>query len=116
MSLGGFRYALILVDVTTHYTWLYGLTTLTSSEIISALEAFVSDAGAYPRKFHADFDNKSLVALHYASSTNTAASLLHLLVDNLPMVLSNPLGKLSSGWHWSISWKNKSVGKSGTLR
>jgi hypothetical protein len=23
-----------------------------------ALEAFVSDAGAYPIKFHADFDNK----------------------------------------------------------
>ena len=58
LSLGGFQYALLLVDVATRYTWLYGLTTLTSSEIISAIKAFVSDAGGYPMKFHADFDNK----------------------------------------------------------
>jgi hypothetical protein len=58
LSLGCFHYALLLVDVATHYTWLYGLTTLTSSETISALEAFVSGAGACPTKFHSDFDDK----------------------------------------------------------
>ena len=58
LSLHGFYYAFLLLDLATHYTWLYGLTTLTNSKIIYALEAFVSDAGAYPLKFHADFDNK----------------------------------------------------------
>eukprot|EP00804_Cyclotella_cryptica_P023824 CCRYP_011184-RA/>CCRYP_011184-RA protein AED:0.41 eAED:0.38 QI:0/0/0/1/0/0/4/0/449 len=57
-STHSFRYELLLVDVVTHYTWLYGLTTLTSSDIISAFEAFVTVTGAYPMKFHGDFDQK----------------------------------------------------------
>ena len=40
MALGGFWYALLLVDVSTWYTWLFRMHSLTSSEIISALEAF----------------------------------------------------------------------------
>ena len=40
VALGEFRYALLLVDVTTQYTWMYGLSSLTSSHIIDALEAF----------------------------------------------------------------------------
>jgi hypothetical protein len=58
MSLGGFCYALLLVDVATRYTWLYGLQTVSSGDIIFALDAFRADAGAYPKKFHADFDQK----------------------------------------------------------
>ena len=58
MSLGGFRYALLLIDVATRYTWLYGLQTVSSGDIIFALDAFRADAGAYPKKFHADFDQK----------------------------------------------------------
>lgn len=67
MSLGGFRYALLLVDVATRYTWLYGLQSVSSADIIFALEAFKADAGAYPRKFHADFNQKLIggAALRY---------------------------------------------------
>ena len=58
LSLGGFRYALILVDVATRYCWIYGLTSLTSNHIISALESFRADANGVPKKFHTDFDTK----------------------------------------------------------
>ena len=52
--LGGYHYALLLVDVATRYCWLYGLT----SSIVKALNAFCAEAGGVPRRFHADFDKK----------------------------------------------------------
>jgi hypothetical protein len=67
MSLGGFRYALLLVDVATRYTWLYGLQTVSSGDIIFALDAFRADTGAYPKKFHANIDprNKIITSLYF---------------------------------------------------
>ena len=58
LSLGGFCYALLIVDVDTRYTWLYGLTSLTSAHIVSALESHRSDAGSIPKKYHSDFDHR----------------------------------------------------------
>ena len=58
LGLGGYRYALLLVDVATRYTWVYGMQALTSNEIISCFEQFVSAAGAVPKCFHSDFDKK----------------------------------------------------------
>lgn len=58
MALGGFRYALLLVDVSTRYTWLYGMATVSSADIIQALEAFRADTGTHPKTYHADFDQK----------------------------------------------------------
>ena len=58
VALGGFRYALILVDVATRYAWFYGMQTVSSADIILALETFKADAGTYPKTFHADFDQK----------------------------------------------------------
>jgi hypothetical protein len=58
VALGGYRYALLLVDVATRYTWLYGMQTVSSADIIQALETFHSDTGTYPKTFHADFDQK----------------------------------------------------------
>ena len=37
---------------------MYGLTSLTSNHIISALESFRVDANGVPKKFHTDFDTK----------------------------------------------------------
>jgi len=37
VSVGGYRYALILVDRATHYNWVFGLKTLSSDCILSAL-------------------------------------------------------------------------------
>ena len=58
MGLGGYRYALLLVDVATRYTWIFGMQTLTSSEIIDALEAFQESAHGTPKTFHCNFDKK----------------------------------------------------------
>jgi hypothetical protein len=58
VALGGFRYALVLVDVATRFTWVYGLTSLSSTDIIGALLQFRIAAGAMPKEFHSDFDRK----------------------------------------------------------
>ena len=58
MGLGGFRYALLLVDVATRYCWIFGMHTLTSSELIDAFEAFQESASGTPKTFHCDFDKK----------------------------------------------------------
>ena len=58
LSLGGFCYALILVDVATRYCWIYGLTSLNSFAIIDALEQFHADANGLPKTFHTNFDTK----------------------------------------------------------
>jgi hypothetical protein len=58
VALGGYRYALILVDVATRFTWVFGLTSLSSMDIIVALLAFRAAAGGLPKCFHSDFDKK----------------------------------------------------------
>jgi hypothetical protein len=58
LSLGGFKYGLLLVDVATRYCWIYGLQTLSSKEIVSRFEQFVVDADGLPKTFHTDFDKK----------------------------------------------------------
>lgn len=58
MSLGGYRYGLVLVDVATRFTWVFGLTSLSSNDIIDAFLKHSIAAGGVPRKYHADFDRK----------------------------------------------------------
>ncbi len=58
MGLGGFRYALLLVDVATRYCWVFGIQTLTSSKLIQAFKAFQELAHGTPKTFHCDFDKK----------------------------------------------------------
>ncbi len=66
VALGGFRYAMVLVDVSTRYCWVYGLTSLTSADIITAFDSFKSALhGRTPKKFHADFDKKLSVVRHF---------------------------------------------------
>eukprot|EP00956_Cyclotella_meneghiniana_P032302 scaffold88129_cov23-Cyclotella_meneghiniana.AAC.1 len=67
VALGGYRYALLLVDVATRYTWIYGMQTTSAADIILALEAFKADTGTYPKTYHADFDQKLIggAALRY---------------------------------------------------
>jgi hypothetical protein len=73
VALGGYRYALILVDVSTRNCWMYGLSSLTSNHIIAALEAFRSDANGIPKKFHSDFDKKLIggKALKWINANNS---------------------------------------------
>jgi hypothetical protein len=51
VSVGGFCYALILVDRATRYNWMFGLKTLSSADIISALCLFQAMAGLLARCF-----------------------------------------------------------------
>jgi len=43
---GGFRYALVLVDRATRYNWVYGLKDLSADSTLSALRNFKADAGS----------------------------------------------------------------------
>ena len=58
VSVGGFRYALILIDRATRYYWVYGLKDLSADSILSALCNFKADAGSYARCFRLDCDAK----------------------------------------------------------
>lgn len=58
LGLGGFRYAMVLVDVATRFCWVFGMSTLTSTDIIGALVQFQIAAGGLATTFHADFDHK----------------------------------------------------------
>lgn len=86
LSVRGFRYALILVDVATRYCWIYGMSSLTSNHVIAALEAFRADAGGVVRKFHSNFDKKLIggKALKWIQELK-APSLQLPLVDSLLM-------------------------------
>jgi hypothetical protein len=105
---GGFSYALILVDRATHYNWVYGLKDLSSDSILSALCYFKADAGSYACCFRLDCDANFLAhAFANTSSTMTPISWQLQPVVNQQMVGSNPTGKLWSICHVLISLKNE---------
>ena len=66
----GFKYTLLLVDVATRYCWMYGLPSLTSSNIIDAFASFTIDAGGAPKTFHADFDHVFLHDNHFPDKSD----------------------------------------------
>ena len=94
VALGGYRYALILVDVATRYCWIYGLTSLTSSQIIAALELFRADAGGIPRRFHSDFDKKLI-----------GGKALRWILENHSNIIAAPRGRQSSNGLAEGTWK-----------
>jgi hypothetical protein len=49
---GGFRYALILVDRATHYNWAFELKNLSSDSILSAIWLFCGAAGSLAQCFY----------------------------------------------------------------
>jgi hypothetical protein len=61
VSIGGFRYVLLLVDRATRFQWIYGLTSMTQDCIIEALEKFHAAAGGLPQKIYTDFDPKLIM-------------------------------------------------------
>jgi len=58
VSVGGYRYALILVDRVSRYNWAFGLKTLSSTCILLALRLFPATAGSLVRCFYCDCDPK----------------------------------------------------------
>jgi hypothetical protein len=58
LSVGGFRYALSLVDQATRYKWAFGLQSFLSDAILSAIRLFWAVAGSLARCFYCDCDRK----------------------------------------------------------
>jgi hypothetical protein len=58
VSVGGYCYALILVDHATRYNWAFSLKTLSSSCILLALRLFRAAAGSLACCFYCDCDPK----------------------------------------------------------
>jgi hypothetical protein len=58
LAIGGFGYALILVDRGTRYNWTFGLKTLSSDCILSALCLFQAATGSLAWCFYCDCDTK----------------------------------------------------------
>lgn len=94
VSLGGFRCALLLVDIATRYTWVYGLSSLTSTSIISALESFQSDAAGLPKKFHTDFDTKVI-----------GGQTLKWIKTNKSRILADPARRQSANGLVERTWR-----------
>ena len=115
VALGGFRYALLLVDVATRYTWIYGLSSFTSSEVIAALDVFCADAGGLPKRFHSDFDKKLIggKTLKWILANNSNIIAAPLAVSPR-MVSPNALGKRSSRWPGVTSPRSRLAVSSGS--
>eukprot|EP00956_Cyclotella_meneghiniana_P031975 scaffold85846_cov40-Cyclotella_meneghiniana.AAC.3 len=93
VALGGYRYALILVDLATRYAWFYGMHTMSSADIILALETFKADTGSYPKTFHADFDQKLI----------GGAALRH--INKHSRIIAAPARRQSSNGLVESTWK-----------
>jgi hypothetical protein len=95
LSLGGFRYAILFVDVATRYTWIYGLQTLTSNEIVAALQDFRSDAHGLPTTFHSDFDQKLI-----------GGKALRWIKENSSRLIATPSNRQSSNGLVERTWQS----------
>ncbi len=94
LSIGSFRYALILVDSATCYNWTFGLKMLTSASILSALCLFRAFAGSLARCFYSDCDVKLF---------GTAIS--EYLIDSNSKVVAAPAKRQSSNGLVKSHWK-----------
>jgi hypothetical protein len=95
VSVGGYRFALILVDRATRYNWAFGVKTLSSSCILLALRLFRAAAGSLARCFYCDCDPKLF-----------GMAISEYLIDNKSKVVAAPAKHQSSNGlvesHWKI--------------
>jgi hypothetical protein len=95
LAIGGFQYALILVDRGTQYNWTLGLKSLSSDCILLALCLFWAAAGSLAQCFYCDCDTKLF---------RTAIS--KYLIDNDSKIVAAPAKhQLSNGLvesHWKV--------------
>ena len=94
VSVGGYRYALILVDRATCYNWTFGLNTLSSSDIISALRLFRVSAGRLARTFYCDCIRKLF-----------GSAVSEYLIDADSKVITTPAKRQSSNGLVKAHWK-----------
>ena len=94
VSVGGYRYALILIDCVTRYNWAFGLKTLSSECILAALCLFCVAAGSLARCFYCDCDPKLV-----------GWAISDYLVDNFSKVVAAPAKHQSSNGLVESHWK-----------
>ena len=95
VSVGGYKFALILVDRATRYNWTFGLKSLQHNDIQAAFLAFRDEAGSLARQFRCDCDEKLF--------GSAVRSFLH---TNHSSIAASPAGRQSSNGlvesHWKI--------------
>ncbi len=95
LLVGGYKYALILVDRATRYNWTFGLESFRLNDILGAIRLFCASAGGLARCFYCDCDAKLF---------GTAIS--EYLINNESKVLAAPAKRKSSNGlvesHWKI--------------
>jgi hypothetical protein len=94
ISIGGFCYALNLVDRTTRYNWSFGLKDLTSASIILALRLFKASAGSLARCFYSDCNLKLF-----------GSAVSEYLIDGLLKVVFAPAKRQSANKLVESHWK-----------
>ncbi len=103
LSVGGYKYALILVDLASRYNWTFSLKLLSSDCILSALQLFRVSAGGLAHCFYCDCNAKLF-----------GTAILEYLIDNHSKVVA-ALAKCQSSnglveFHWKImvhmAWEN----------
>ena len=92
LSVGAFRYALILVDRATRYNWAFGLNSLLSADIL--LRKFRAAAGRLARCFYCDCDLKLF-----------GSAVSEYLIDNDSKVVAAPAKRQSSNGLVESLWK-----------
>ncbi len=95
VSVGGYHFALILVDRATRYNWAFGLKTLSSSCILLALQLFRAAAGSLAHCFYCDCNPKFF-----------GMAISDYLINNQSKVVAAPAKCQSSNGliesHWKI--------------
>jgi hypothetical protein len=95
LSVGGFRYALILVDPARWYNWAFGLKNLSLDAILAAIRLFCAAAGSLAQCFYCDCDLKLF-----------GNAISDYLIDNDSKVVAVPAKRQSYNGlvesHWKI--------------
>jgi hypothetical protein len=94
LSVGSFKYALILVDPATQYIWTFSLKLLSSDCILLALRLFRASTGALACCFYCDCNIKLF-----------GTAILEHLIDNQSKVVAAPAKCQSSNGLVEFHWK-----------
>ncbi len=107
VSVGGYSYALILVNCAMQYNWTFGLKTLSSADIISALCLFHDVAGLLARCFYSDCNLKlfGLAVSKYLINGQSKVVPAPDLIDNQSKVIAAPAKRQSANGLIELHWK-----------
>jgi hypothetical protein len=94
LSVGGYKYALILVNHATRYNWTFGLKSLSSECILLALCLFWAAAGGLAHCFYCDCDAKLF-----------GSAISEYLIDNNSKVVAAPAKCQSTNGLVESHWK-----------